>query len=327
MSGSLSLALSTLWSLRRLALLCLILPWVIWMPPMLASGAGLVPTGWDAWVLLAWPVILLVLLVSFPSQWHEPVSLAIIIGVLAVAVPLLDAWLARYRPLSERQLVFVIIGGGGVVFMVSLLVWAFLSQALNLLALAPPVVRLRAHWRVRAALPARMAFQALRHAPLRASTLRMTGEANADGWFPVWLRQPWEKCMGERLEPSHCAAFIGLRRPDIFVRILSEGALEQRLESIPGDIPLEPGVVSEVTLSVRPFGDGCEVIEAERGVDMPVLMALSFWLYDYGRSSLRGRLDHLGGLPRTSAPHLRGGSVLQWIGDALSGSPPPPQAR
>ncbi len=65
MPGSISLALSTLWSLRRLALLCLILPWVVWMPPMLASGAGLVPTGWDAWVLL-------VLLVSFPSQWHRP---------------------------------------------------------------------------------------------------------------------------------------------------------------------------------------------------------------------------------------------------------------
>jgi hypothetical protein len=235
--------------LRRLAVVLLLLPWLIWLPS--ALGTGIMPQGWDAWVLFTWPLILLVLLVCFPAQWNEPASLAIVVGVLALTLPLVESWLTPYRPLTDREVAAAIIGGGTVILVMTIIGWSYLNLALARAVFMPPMVKFSTSSTVGAALSPRLAFHELRYVPMRDTPRAQAGAADAEGWFPVWSGNPWEEHIEGRLPLNQRADFIGPRRPHFFARILSEGPLEQRLEMCLHTLPMVPDIFT-VHLKVEP---------------------------------------------------------------------------
>lgn len=316
----------TLGVLRRLAVLVMVLPWVIWALFALIAGFPLVPQGWAGALLLGWPLIALVLLACFPAEWTEHVTLAIVAGALAVTLAVLEAWVASQPPMSVHdQGRFLILVGGGITI-AALLGWAFVNLFLALAALVPPTITFTSRARVTSALSAEQAFEGLSNAPNQRNARAVTGAADAEGWFPLWLCDPWEHLRPDRYSPDQRTGFIGPRRPDVFLRILSEDRLEQWVEQRAEDVPLGRAI-AKIRLQVTPLGTGCRVTTEEHGVEMPFVMALGFWLYDYASAGLQGDLDWIAGRSASYAPHLRGGSMLAWVGQVLTQEAPGPVAR
>ena len=311
MRGFLSLVIETLWRLRRLALLLAILPWLVWLPPVLFGGATPIPQGIEAWLLIGWLPVMLLLLLWFPAAHWDHVALAVVLGASALLLPFLTALLEPYRPLSDRQMIGAI-GGFALLGLLLLLAWAFLTQALHALSLLPPRLRLRGRARLRSTLSPRAVFRGLRIAPMQAGRLRMSGEADPEGWFPVWHRYAWEDRLGAYLAPDLRQAFVGPRLPDYWARIRHEEGCLQELDER-AHHPDERKHVGLYRLQVMPDGDGARIIEVESGVRMTMLMWFGYWLCDIPTNSLRARLDYLEGRPRTRATYIRTGSPLMAI--------------
>ena len=311
----LSLPVETLWRLRRLAVLLALLPWLVWLPPVLFAGADPTPQGIEGWLLFGWLALVPVLLVLFPAAHWDHLALAVVLAGSALILPVLTALLEPFRPLTDRQMVGVL-GGAALFGLLMLLAWTFLWFALHQLSLVPPRLRLRSRAIQRSTLSPGAVFRGLRHAPLQANHLRMTGAPDDDGWFPVWHRYAWEDRIGDVLAPDCRSEFIGPRTPDYWARIRSETSSEQIMDERSHD-PDERKDIAFYRLQTLPDGDGARVIEDERGFRMPLLMGLGYWLCDGGASSLRARLDYLEGQPRTRAAYIRTRSPIKLIANLM----------
>ncbi len=313
-----------LFALRRLIVFLAILPWLVWLPPSLLLGEGLIPQGWDRWLMLCWPPLMLVLVIRFPAAVTEHLSLALLIGFLATLLPVAEPWFALMPPLDPGQTITVILVGALIAVLVLPMSWALLNFAIAHLQMKPPRLRVNSRGKVRSTLPPQRLARALRFAPMQANTLRMTGAADAEGWFPLWLRNPWERRLGDGLPPDLRSTFIGPRRPDAWLRIIEDGPLGQRLEERNTHPMFSPRPFIMIW-SVEPDGAGCRVTEREIGVGATALSALLMWLTDHTTAHFRANVDYLEGLPETTAPYIQSGSPLLALA-ALMGDKPPPEA-
>ncbi len=318
-------ARATIFALRRLIVFLAILPWLVWLPPSLLLGEGLIPQGWDRWLMLCWPPLMLALVIRFPAAVTEHLALALLVGFLATLLPAVQPWIALLPPVDTGRLIIATLVGALIAVLTLPISWALLNLAITLLQVSPPRLRITSKGQVRSTLPPQRLARALRYAPMQANSLRMTGAADADGWFPMWFRYPWERRQKDDLPAEMRSTFIGPRPPDIWMRIINEDPLSQRVEErITG--PIFGPAPFVFVRSIEPDGAGSRLTEREIGIQVPALMALLVWLAAYNSAHARAAVDHLEGLPDTTAPFIQSGSPLLALA-ALMGDKPAPQPR
>lgn len=267
--------------LRRLFVLSLCLVFACWLVGFWLFGASILlgSFGSAATVALLCSMIMIGMLLYYPSAWWENLCTALVLGMALMLLPVLEI-LPSMAPERNREMATI------TVVVVPVFGFFFLWLGLNWLPQILPTVpsrdfkhTARAVWDM----PAEKAFELLKYKPNSDDGFYRTGDIGADGFFWYETCQHWFNA--DNYEPEVIAQTHRCK-------IELEEGLEQS-GVVLGDVG-DRTISAVFLVSVQHSGDRSVCVIKEISTGLFLSEQLGFWLRDFGTDYLHSRIARLG---------------------------------
>ncbi|WP_019955750.1 hypothetical protein [Yoonia vestfoldensis] len=287
-----------LWRLRRLWVLCVMVPAAVIM-------AAAVPPALGSLAILVIACLVTAHLVLFPNVAHETLALSLSLTGLVVVLPSVQG-LAVLAPVDHVQAATVLATLLAVVTTAA--VMALLAQVVQVLVHCGPVIR----WRLvsRIDLPC-SAGVAQRQYALQPQTRRgriLTGQVDAQGLFEVAVAS------AQMADPVHPDQPLVVR---VAAKVLHAAQGQHDVMLIQSC-----GAVTVTSQRFVPMPGGCRVTLTDMPGDFTAGLYLLYWLTDQQGDTLQETADMITGAAERANGLAHGASFLSLAGLVLSPSEP-----
>ncbi len=285
-----------LFRLRRFYLFCLCLPLLgAGAAALIADSTLLLSPQVFPLVALIWATALLALILRFPRASMEVMCITLTVTILLALLPAAESLTGLtpgFVPLGSVIGMALLLAIAGVVIFFGM-IFAYSAALFGM-----NTTSRRSHTEVRFVLPPEVVFAAVAASPNTMHPLRRMGPVDRDGFFDVTLTLPFVISEDEGAQDT--ASYR--------MKLIEQGPLWQNALIVTPE-----GATSAHRIEVLARGHGCTLISDEVHENFTPLMALEFWLTDFGSDHYVAEVDASLGRPSPALRLQPMDSPLTWL--------------